>query len=360
MSLSDRTTRNEPGAVDRAAREVERYAMRVDGPADADALLDRCADARFVLLGEAPHGTSESYRWRAHLTARLVRDHGFDFVAVEGDWTSRYEPNRLVKGLPGADGTVREVLDSFDRWPTWMWANWETAQFLEWLERHNRESSEHERGPSDAVGVYGLHVYGLFESMGAVVDYLSDEDPEAAEHAREAYRCFEPYGGDAKAVVWALNTHVGDARATDMEARGRLNVGQLVREDNPPEDVELVGFGSHAGSAVAGDEWGAPTEEMTVPAAVEGSLEDVFRRAGGADRLLLTDAVDEDDRLAEPRGHRAIGVVYHPDREVGNYVPTDLPDRYDALVHLDRTTALHPVEVHPDRDRVPELFPTGL
>lgn len=78
MSLSDRTTWTEPGDLDLAAREVERNADRVAGPTDADALVDRCADAQFVLLGEASHGTSEFYRWRAHLTARLVRDHGFD------------------------------------------------------------------------------------------------------------------------------------------------------------------------------------------------------------------------------------------------------------------------------------------
>ena len=446
MSLSDRSTWTEPAEVDAAAREVERYAERVDGPADADALLDRLSDARLVLLGEASHGTSEFYRWRAHLTARLIRDHGFDFVAVEGDWTSCYDANRYLKGMPGAAGSVRAVLDSFERWPTWMWANWEVAALFEWLERYNRESD-------GAAGFYGLDVYSLFESMEAVVEYLERTDAEAAEHAREAYRCFEPYGedaqeyarslrmvpedcqddvvdvllelrestpdlddrdgdhaddrfaaeqnalvarnaeayyralasgttdswnvrdehmaetldrllahhgDDAKAVVWAHNTHVGDARATDMEERGRLNLGQLVREDNPADEVELVGFSSHAGRVVAADAWGDPLAEKRVPAAVEGSLEDVFHRAGGHDRLLLTDEVDEGDELATPRGHRAIGVVYHPEREAGNYVPTNLRDRYDALVHLDGTTALHPVETHPDREHVPELYPTGL
>jgi erythromycin esterase-like protein len=460
MSLGDRTTWAEPAGVERAAREVERYGERVDGPADADALVDRLADARVVLLGEATHGTSEFYRWRAHLTSRLVREHGFDFVAVEGDWTSCYEVNRLVKGMAGAGRSVRRVLESFERWPTWMWANWEVASFLEWLEGHNRKvatESAHAgtagepSGDSTAdAGFYGLDVYSLFESMEAVVDYLEREDPDAAEHAREAYRCFEPYGedaqeyaralrmvpescedevvdvlldllesdpefdgdhrddrfaaeqnalvarngeayyramasgvedswnvrdehmaetldrlrehngGDAKAVVWAHNTHVGDARATDMERRGRLNIGQLVREEYPAEDVELVGFSSNAGSVVAGAAWGAPMEEMRVPAAMEGSYESVFHRAGGADRVLFTDDVDEADELADPRGHRAIGVVYDPGREAGNYVPTDLRERYDVLIHLDETRALHPLEIHPDREAVPDLYPTGL
>ena len=451
MSLSDRTTWSEPAGVERASREVERYAKRVDAPADADVLVDRLSDARFVLLGEASHGTSEFYRWRARLTAQLIRDHGFDFVAVEGDWTSCYEVNRFVKGMAGAPATVRDVLDSFERWPTWMWANWEMATFFEWLERHNREATDESSAePIAGVSFYGLDVYSLFESMEAVIEYLEREDPEAAEHAREAYRCFEPYGedaqeyarslrmvpksceedvvdvlldlresapppdgdheddrfaaeqnalvarnaeayyramasgntdswnvrdehmaetldrliehhgGDAKAVVWAHNTHVGDARATDMEERGRLNIGQLVRENNPSEDVQLVGFSSHAGSVVAGGAWGAPMERMRVPPAMDGSFEDVFHRADGADRILFTDDVGEDDELANPRGHRAIGVVYHPEREAGNYVPTDLRNRYDALIHLDETTALHPVESHPVRKDVPDLYPTGL
>ncbi|WP_435146881.1 erythromycin esterase family protein [Halobaculum sp. P14] len=444
MSLSGRSTWEEPAEVDRAARNVAALSETLSGPADLDGLARRLADEDVVLIGEASHGTSEFYRWRAHLTARLIREHGFDFVAVEGDWTSCYEANRFVKGLPDSGETVREVMDAFGRWPTWMWANWEMVEFFEWLELHNREFA------SDDVGFYGLDVYSLFESMDAVVEYLEETNPEAAEHAREAYRCFEPYGtdaqeyarslrmvpasceedvvdvltelreeaaaaepthdedafsaeqnalvaknaeayyralvsgdtdswnvrdehmadtldrlvehhgGDAQAVVWAHNTHVGDARATDMEGKGRLNIGQLARERFGDDDVKLVGFGSYEGSVVAGDEWGAPMETMDVPAAKDGSYEDVFHRAGGDDRLLYTDRIADDDALSEPRGHRAIGVVYHPQWESGNYVPTDLRRRYDAFIHVDESQALHPLELHPDRERVPELYPTGL
>ena len=109
-----------------------------------------------------------------------------------------------------------------------------------------------------------------------------------------------------------------------------------------------------------GDEWGVPMEVMDVPDAKAGSYEDVFHRAGAQNRLLFTDEIDAGDPLAEPRGHRAIGVVYHPEFEPGNYVPTDLCDRYDAFLHVDATGALHPLELHPDRERVPELYPVGL
>jgi len=75
---------------------------------------------------------------------------------------------------------------------------------------------------------------------------------------------------------------------------------------------------------------------------------------------LVTDDLDDDAALGQPRGNRAIGVVYHPDRESGNYVPTVLPDRYDAFIHLDETSALHPLAQHADRTHVPDLYPWGL
>lgn len=119
-------------------------------------------------------------------------------------------------------------------------------------------------------------------------------------------------------------------------------------------------MGSYRGSVIAASSWDAQMEEMTVPPAQEGSYEHVFHLAGGDDQLLVTEDLPDDSALGRPRGNRAIGVVYHPSRESGNYVPTDLPERYDAFVHLDETRALHPLELHADRDVVPALYPWGL
>jgi len=444
MPRRDRTSWTEPNGLEAAVADVRASARELQAPEDLDRVVERFGDRRYVLLGEASHGTSEYYRWRARLTARLLREADFDFVAVEGDWTACYEVNRYVKGLEGSPETVREALDAFGRWPTWMWANWETLEFLDWLELQNQNRPE-----PDRIGFYGLDVYSLFESIEAVVDYLEDVDPDAAADARQAYRCFDPYGEDAqeyaralrmvpetcedevvdvlsrlregvpayddgrddhfnaeqnalvaknaeqyyrelvggdvdswnvrdrhmvetlerladqhgpdaKGIVWAHNTHVGDARATDMVDRGRLNVGQVVRERAGPSAVALVGMGSYAGSVVAADAWNAPSQVMDVPPARAGSYEHVFHRADARDRLLLTDDLSENAALARTRGNRAIGVVYDPDRETGNYVPTDLVDRYDAFLYLDETTALHPIERHPDRDAVPALYPWGF
>src|SRR6185437_66537 len=104
---------------------------------DIDRLIERIGDSRFVLLGEASHGTSEFYTWRAEITRRLVAEKGFTIVGVEGDWPDCYRVNRYVNGRSAAGDTAEEVLHAFDRWPTWMWANREVANFAEWMRAFN-------------------------------------------------------------------------------------------------------------------------------------------------------------------------------------------------------------------------------
>ena len=444
MSTFQRSSRRSEG-VSAAIEAVRDNARSLAEPADLDRLVEAAADASYVLIGEASHGTSEFYRWRAQLTARLIRERDVAFVGVEGDWTDCFEINRHVRHHDDAPAETRAVLDSFDRWPTWMWANWEVLEFLQWLREYNADRSREEQ-----VGFYGLDVYSLYESMRAVLDYLEEVDPASAEKARDAYQCFEPYGEDAHeyarstrlvpegceeevidvltdlrrdvpryddgtaesefnaeqnalvvknaedyyramatgsdeswnvrdqhmvdtldrlldrsdldgtAVVWAHNTHVGDARATDMADRGKTNVGQITRERHGGDDVLLVGFGTHRGSVIAGEAWDAPMEEMTVPRAKDTSHEDVFHRADVGDSYLVFDDIEDGSPLATERGHRAIGVVYHPKREFGNYVPTVLPERYDAFVHVDETSALHPLHMERHRKEPPETYPWGV
>ncbi|MCA9970227.1 MAG: erythromycin esterase family protein, partial [Anaerolineales bacterium] len=297
--------------------------------ADLDPLLDHIGDARYVLLGEASHGTSDYYTWRARLSQRLIEEKGFSFIAVEGDWPDCYRLNRYVKGSSAARSAY-DVLGAFRRWPTWMWANWEVVALGEWLHDYNA-SFANGRSPREQVGFYGLDVYSLHESMAAIMEYLTENEPDALRAAREAYRCFEPYGEDgqayawgtamvpetceaevitllrairqqtrdavagddpeaalnaqqnawvaveaehyyrimlrgsaaswnvrdyhmadslerlmrhygpqAKAIVWEHNTHIGDARATDMRRADMVNVGQIVRERHAEDGVVLV------------------------------------------------------------------------------------------------------------------------
>lgn len=141
-----------------------------------------------------------------------------------------------------------------------------------------------------------------------------------------------------------------------------VNVGQLVREERGETDVVLVGFSSYRGSVIAGSEWGAPMRVMTVPPARSRSWKAILHETLRGDRLLLFERVESSRSLLEPRGHRAIGVVYRPQYEsYGNYVPTVLPKRYDALAYLDETNALHPFHLQAaELQEVPETYPSGV
>src|ERR1043166_9099394 len=127
-------------------------------------------------------------------------------------------------------------------------------------------------------------------------------------------RLVQHHGPRSKAIVWEPNTHIGDARYTDMARAGMVNVGQLVRQSHRDDGVVLVGFGTHRGTVIAADEWGEPMERMPVPAARHGSFEDAMHDANVGDALLLFNGADDGGvpGLDEPLGHRAIGVVYDP------------------------------------------------
>lgn len=167
-------------------------------------------------------------------------------------------------------------------------------------------------------------------------------------------RLLEHYGPQSKAVVWAHNTHVGDARATDMAASGTVNIGQLARERHGRESVVLLGFGSHRGEVIAAPRWGLPHEIMTVPPARRGSLEDRLHAELPPLALMVP------PRYEQWLDHRAIGVVYHPEIEQwGNYVPTRLAGRYDAFIWCDETGPVHPLHVQPAPGEL-ETYPSGV
>lgn len=174
-------------------------------------------------------------------------------------------------------------------------------------------------------------------------------------------RLLTHYGPDAKAVVWAHNTHVGDARATDMAGVGMVNIGQLARQRYGPDRVALVGFGTYGGTVVAAECWGAPMSLLPVPPARPGSLEEVLHETAPEQALFVFPEPDRPGFLTDELVHRAIGVVYQPGREAsGNYVPTVLGGRYDAFCWFDTTRAVRPL--HQDHVDVRELetYPSGV
>jgi erythromycin esterase len=407
--------------------ELVTLATPLADPGDLDPLMERIGDVPFVLLGEASHGTSEYYRWRADLSKRLITERGFSFVALEGDWPDCFAVNQWVKGRAGQERSAAELLGGFGRWPTWMWANEEVAEFATWLRDHNLRIG-------GQVGFYGLDVYSLWESLRRIFGYLHDRDPGALAAAADALRCFEPYGEDpqryawatrmvptnceqevldllidvhmtrlvddddpeaeldavqnaevlagaeryyrtmvqadasswnvrdlhmvdtldrliayhgshGKALVWEHNTHVGDARATDMAAAGMINVGQVVRERHHDLGVVLVRFAGHHGSVIAAESWGAAMQPMAVPKAPAATHEDLLHQVQPQPALLVFPDRRDTPWLSARHGHRAIGVVYHPELDRrGNWVPTTMGERYDALLSFDETSALHPLQ----------------
>ncbi|MDI1355214.1 MAG: erythromycin esterase family protein [bacterium] len=158
---------------------------------DLDPLINYIGDSKYVLLGEASHGTHEYYAWRARISKRLLAEKGFKFIAVEGDWPDCYRVNRYVKDYPFSGQSAYEVLHTFNRWPTWMWANWEVVAFTEWMKDFNKSRPTNQR-----VGFYGLDVYSHWEAMEAIICYLEKNDRSTLQTALHALNCFERYSSD--------------------------------------------------------------------------------------------------------------------------------------------------------------------
>jgi erythromycin esterase-like protein len=195
----------------------------------------------------------------------------------------------------------------------------------------------------------------------AMVSSSSDSWNIRDSHMQETLeRLLDFHGPQSKAIVWAHNTHIGDASATDMADDGMYNIGELARRKFSDETF-LIGFGSYAGSVIAGNSWGAKMEVMDVPNGRKGSWEHLLNKAGAEDKLLLMDDFKQTLFGENSLDHRAIGVVYRPQYEhYGNYVATVLPKRYDAFIFLNNTKALHPLHVTGSKISVPDTYPFGM
>ncbi|MUG97391.1 erythromycin esterase family protein [Scytonema sp. UIC 10036] len=423
---------------------------------DYDPLLELIGDARFVLIGEATHGTHEFYEQRAEITKRLIQEKGFTAVAVEADWPDAYRVNCYVRGV-NDDQTPAEALSGFQRFPTWMWRNTDVVNFIGWLRQYNDSLPQN----ATKAGFYGLDLYSMYSSIDEVVGYLDKVDPEAAKKARHRYSCLEHFGEDSQAygyavsfdmsesceqevinqlmelqrktgeygqrdgrvkedeffyaeqnarlvksaeeyyrsmfqgrvsswnvrdkhmaetldrlvahfdsqgnrtkvVVWEHNSHLGDARATDMSSVGELNVGQLVRE-RYDRDAVLVGFTTYTGTVTAASRWGGIAQLKQVLPGLPDSYEALFHDTG-LPRFLLNLQQDNEavTALNEPRLERAIGVIYLPKTErVSHYFHTNLPKQFDAVIHIDDTTGVESIDRNPhwQMEEAPETFPTGM
>jgi erythromycin esterase-like protein len=173
-------------------------------------------------------------------------------------------------------------------------------------------------------------------------------------------------GQQAKVVVWEHNSHLGDARATEMGQRGELNVGQLVREQHGSSAV-LIGLSTYTGTVTAASDWDAPAERKRVRPALKDSYEALFHEVGiPRFQISLRERDPMASALKKPRLERAIGVIYRPETErQSHYFYSRLADQFDALLHFDETRAVEPLERTPewnmeDVGEPAETFPSGL
>lgn len=413
---------------------VRNLAQRLDGtPRDYDALLAAAAGKRFVLLGEATHGTREFYRMRVEITQRLVTELGFDAIAIEGDWPDVWRTHRYVSGASEED--AESALGDFERFPRWMWRNREICALIAWLRCHNTGLPAQQ-----STGIYGLDLYSLYRSADAVIRYLDRVDPEGAAFARRRYAALdhvrdpqiygyqaamslrpsgqdavqrqlealrersaayrmadgpdardtqfvaernaavvvnaEAYyramfssrvstwnlrdahmhetllalsqhrrsaGGSGRIVVWAHNSHLGDARATEMHGHGEWNLGQLLRQSMGDQAL-LVGFTTYTGHVSAASRWDGEVEQKWVRPALHGSCEHLFHTTG-LDRFYLPLTAPLAAPLQEHMLERAIGVIYLPQSErASHYFEASIAAQFDAVFHLDETEALEPLQ----------------
>jgi protein-L-isoaspartate(D-aspartate) O-methyltransferase len=216
------------------------------------------------------------------------------------------------------------------------------------------DAAQNARLIASAERYYRIMYYGGAESWNLRDTHMF----ETLEHLLEAR------GSGSKAVVWAHNSHIGDARHTDMGAvRDELNIGQLCRE-RFGDAAALIGFGTHTGTVAAATDWDGDLEVKRVRPSHRGSYERLCHDSGVA-RFLLDLAPDRHQalrhRLLDPRLERFIGVIYRPDTELmGHYAEASLPQQFDAFVWFDETTAVTPLGREHARGGVPDTYPFGL
>lgn len=173
---------------------------------DLDSLIQAIGDRKIVLLGEASHGTAEFYEWRAAISKRLIQEKGFQIIGVEGEWADSYRVNQFIKGSRKDSAQAVQLLRQYDRWPTWMWGNYEIASFVTWLNQHNQT-----KPAQNKVGFFGLDVYCLWESMQELMPYIQGND-SLMRMAQQVQQCFRPYSADPMDYAYAVANASADCR----------------------------------------------------------------------------------------------------------------------------------------------------
>ncbi|WP_088007419.1 erythromycin esterase family protein [Indiicoccus explosivorum] len=343
-----------------SAREASRYAKGEGGAETAEEALQ--AFGRWPTWMWANEEVAGFLEWlKMHNTQSAIKT-GFYGIDVYSLWESMDEVVQYLTQTDPAGGDLElakkafTCFEPYNRIPenyALSSANFteacvdEVSSLLASIRSHEERYKDEEESDlnleinalvaKNAEDYYRAMVHSNAESWNIRDEHMVETINEIMDH----------HGDDAKIVIWEHNTHIGDARATDMAKAGMINVGQRLREQNRPDDVYAVGFGTHRGTVIASEEWGVPYNVIDVPPARQKSWEDELYRAGGGSKYLLF--TDRNRELFDGWiGHRAIGVVYNPAYEAyGNYVPTRISERYDAFIYIEETKALSPLPKTP-------------
>lgn len=425
-----------PGAL--IVSEIKNHSHPITSDESFRPLLSRISSSKVVMLGASTHGTEEFYEIRRMLTEKLISDYGFNFVAVEGDWPDIHQLNDYIHR--GDNVSAREIMLNFGRWPTWMWANEQTANLIESLK-------------GKPVGFYGIDVYSLYESLDQIKKYARRLSPDVEQRILDSITLFDAFekdeikyakslaknpelyeqeilqclreilrlrknetnlseqelfdlkqnaklirnsqnyyrsmlsgsdsswnarqghmlemldatlrhhGQDAKAVVWAHNTHVGDYHACDLGDQGLLSFGGLAREKYGSENVSLVGLGTYEGEVLAAKAWEGEPQLFHLSRALGSTYDDYLHKACReleCPGLYLM--MHGEPALAKRKGLRSIGVVYGPGSEtpIKNYTNSELSKRFDSFIFINETHALKALPRQFHRGVLPETWPTGV
>lgn len=290
------------------ATQLRKAAHRLRGGTAWDSLLALVGDARIVLLGGASHGTHEFYRARAEISRRLIREQGFDAIAVEADWPDALRISRYVQCLEG-DRTAAAALGSSQHFPLWMWRNTEIVEFATWLYRHNASLP-----PACRVGWYGLDMYSLRISMETVVHHLASTDPSAAARARSRYAGFDQPAAPPRQFGYA--SAIGAQPACEEEVVAQLlelaSADARALRDDPGAAADEI-FYAHRSSTTA------PTAEAFYRLLTRGHRDAWNARA----RQMAETLAELCNYLTERKGRPARLIVWAHNAHTGDARATE-------------------------------------
>ncbi len=369
---------------------------------DFKKLTKKMSQKDVVLLWESTHGTQEFYEIRRILSKKLIQNYDFEFIAVEGDWFDIYSINLYIKGLSDKS-EAKEVLDSFDRWPQWMRSNKEIEKLVEWLKDKNDKLPDEKKISFYWLDLYWAEkslsllqkkfdlyqcLAPFIEDFSLYIQYLSYWNHDCQNEARGVYTKIKSMSLDMseeeyffikqnafvvknaekhyrnmfyqdssswntrvyhmydtlkkikwKWIVWAHNTHVWDARATEMVFQNSVNIWQLLREEK--KNIFILWFWTYSWKTLAGKSRWWEQKTMIIPPAKPQSYEHIMKSIWLKNSIIYLNNKHLPKELKTPNNNRAIWVTYVSENEYPwNYVKTILNQRYDAFIFIKETSEL--------------------